>query len=58
VADDREAVDLLDRVLQRQVGRPRETVIIYTIPKGGLLELLRHVLSAVSARTPQSCTPK
>lgn len=26
VADDREAVDLLDRVLQRQVGRPRETV--------------------------------
>lgn len=26
VADDREAVDLLDRVLQRQVGRPRETM--------------------------------
>lgn len=26
VADDREAVDLLDRVLQRQVGRPREIV--------------------------------
>jgi len=26
VADDREAVDLLDRVLQRQVGRPRKTV--------------------------------
>lgn len=26
VADDPEAVDLLDRVLQRQVGRPRETV--------------------------------
>lgn len=26
VADDREAVDLLDRVLQRQVGHPREIV--------------------------------
>jgi len=29
VADDREAVDLLDRVLQRQVGRPRE--IVYNV---------------------------